>query len=101
MTGFAFPGMLVDVFERFERGDTDGAEDLFDCYLPVLRHEQQIGLGLALRKRTLALRGVLDCAAARAPGPSLDAEDERELDALLNRLKRRLAAQGHAAPSGL
>ena len=101
MTGFAFPGMLVSVFERFRAGDVAGAEDLFDHYLPVLRHEQQIGFGLALRKETLRLRGVIDCPAARAPGPALDDDDRAELAALLARLKAKLAAAGETLPSGL
>ena len=31
----------------------EAAEDLYDIYLPLIRHEQQIGFGLALRKETL------------------------------------------------
>jgi 4-hydroxy-tetrahydrodipicolinate synthase len=101
MTGFAFPGMLVEVYRRFRGGDAAGAEDLFDHYLPVLRHEQQFGLGLALRKETLRLRGVLASAAARAPGPSLDDDDRAELGTLLARLKHKLEGAGEALPTGL
>jgi 4-hydroxy-tetrahydrodipicolinate synthase len=49
MTGFAFPEVLVEVFELFRRGKHEAAEDLFDVYLPVLRHEQQQGFGLPVR----------------------------------------------------
>ena len=31
----------------------EAAEDLYDIYLPLIRHEQQIGFGLALSKETL------------------------------------------------
>ena len=46
MTGFAFPGMLVEAFNLFRDGKLDKAEDLFDLYLPLIRHEQQFGFGL-------------------------------------------------------
>src|SRR5262245_9404113 len=41
MTGFSYPEMLVEVYERFVAGDADGAEDVFDVYLPLLRYEAQ------------------------------------------------------------
>jgi 4-hydroxy-tetrahydrodipicolinate synthase len=91
MTGFAFPEMLVEVCRRFAAGDAEGAEDVFDAYLPVVRHEQQPGIGLALRKETLRRRGVLASARTRAPGPALDAADQAELTRLLDRLKRATA----------
>jgi 4-hydroxy-tetrahydrodipicolinate synthase len=93
MTGFAFPEMLVEVCRRFAEGDADGAEDVYDAYLPVLRHEQQPGVGLALRKETLRRRGVLASARVRAPGPALDAADHAELTRLLQRLERATALQ--------
>tara|TARA_R110002126_G_scaffold35040_48_gene108288 strand:- start:4670 stop:5638 length:969 start_codon:yes stop_codon:yes gene_type:complete len=94
MTGFAFPEMLVQVCEKHFAGDTDGAEDLFDAYLPLIRYEQQIGIGLAIRKETLRRRGVIATAVTRAPGPALDGHDQDELTALLARLDRALASQG-------
>jgi 4-hydroxy-tetrahydrodipicolinate synthase len=94
MTGFAFPEMLVQVCDMFAASDREAAEDLFDAYLPLMRYEQQIGIGLAIRKETLRRRGVIATAVARAPGQSLDAHDEAELTALLTRLDRAVAAQG-------
>jgi 4-hydroxy-tetrahydrodipicolinate synthase len=96
MTGFAFPEMLVGVCERFFKGDQQGAEDLYDAYLPVVRHEQQPGIGLALRKETLHRRGILASARVRAPGPVLDADDKAELTHLLRRLDRALEKLGTA-----
>jgi 4-hydroxy-tetrahydrodipicolinate synthase len=100
MTGFAFPEMLVEVCRRFAAGDRDGAEDVFDAYLPVVRHEQQAGIGLALRKETLRRRGILASARTRAPGPALDAVDQAELTQLLQRLER-ARARLSAAPLSL
>ena len=101
MTGFAFPGMLVEVYRLFEGGRSEEAEDLFDLYLPVLRHEQQFGVGLALRKETLRRRGAIASAKARDPGPRMDARDHAEMDSLLERLKRKLVSAGHPLPAGL
>ncbi|HUG62027.1 MAG TPA: dihydrodipicolinate synthase family protein [Methylomirabilota bacterium] len=94
MTGFAYPEMLVGVVERFHAGDAEGAEDLFDDYLPILRHEQQMGFGLAIRKEVLRRRGAIASAAIRHPGPKLTPRDHRELDELMARLDRRLASRG-------
>lgn len=90
MTGFAYPEMLVSVCALFAAGRSDEAEDLFDVYLPLVRHEQQPGFGLAVRKEILRRRGAIRSAAVRAPGPKLDALDLAELDRLLSRLETRL-----------
>jgi len=98
MTGFAFPEALVEIIRRYFAGDREAAEDLYDAYLPVIRHENQIGLGLALRKETLRRRGVIASARARAPGPALDADDQAELTHLIQRLERAKARLGIALP---
>jgi 4-hydroxy-tetrahydrodipicolinate synthase len=89
MTGFAYPEMLVEVFERFDVGDVDGAEDLFDAFLPLVRYEQQPVVGLAVRKEILHRRRVIASAALREPGYALSAADHAELDRLIARLERR------------
>ena len=91
MTGFAYPEMLVGVYTRFARGDAAAAEDLFDVFLPLVRHEQQPGFGLAVRKEILRRRGVIASAATRAPGPSLSPADHDELTRLLARLEQRMS----------
>lgn len=90
MTGFAYPEMLVQVVARHKAGDIDGAEDLFDAYLPVVRYEQQLGLGLAIRKEVLRRRGVIATSKLRAPGTTLTARDQEELTRLMARLDKRL-----------
>jgi 4-hydroxy-tetrahydrodipicolinate synthase len=96
MTGFAWPEMLVQVCDLFAVGKTEEAEDLFDLYLPLVRHEQQPGIGLALRKEVLFRRGAIKSPRQRAPGSSLTATDRAELDSLIARLDRRLAAAGRS-----
>jgi 4-hydroxy-tetrahydrodipicolinate synthase len=90
MTGFAFPEMLVSVCRLHAAGKAEEAEDLFDSYLPLVCYEQQPGIGLAIRKEVLRRRGAIRSAALRSPGPKLDADDVKELDALLARLEARL-----------
>jgi 4-hydroxy-tetrahydrodipicolinate synthase len=97
MTGFAYPEMLAGVCKTFFAGRGDEAEDLFDAYLPLVRHEQQIGIGLAIRKEILRRRGAIKSAAVRMPGPRLDSDDLEELDRLMQRLDRRLSAMGSRA----
>jgi 4-hydroxy-tetrahydrodipicolinate synthase len=90
MTGFANPEMHVSVCKKFENGDHDDAEDLFDLYLPVIKHEQQPGYGLAVRKETLHRRGAISSSKVRTPGPSMSSADHKDLDRLLERLDKRL-----------
>jgi 4-hydroxy-tetrahydrodipicolinate synthase len=92
MTGFAYPEMLVAVVTLFEAGEQDRAEDVFDAYLPLVRHEQQPGFGLALRKEVLHRRGVITSPKVRAPGPTLTDTDKQELTRLIKRVDRNVEA---------
>ena len=96
-TGYAFPEMLIDVVRLSAQGDRDAAHDLFDAHLPLLRYEQQPGVGLAVRKYVLMRRGVLASDAQRKPGAAISAAAKAEVDYLLSRLARRDA---RAAPFG-
>jgi 4-hydroxy-tetrahydrodipicolinate synthase len=89
MTGFAYPEVLVEIYERFAAGRRDDAFDLYDAYLPLIRYEQQPGIGLAIRKEILHRRGVIASPALRPPGARLDAQDRAELDLLIACLERR------------
>jgi len=86
MTGYAFPDMLVDVVKRAQAGQRDAAHDLFDAHLPLIRYEQQQGIGLAVRKYVLQKRCAIAYDAQRAPGSSLSATARAEIDYLLGRL---------------
>lgn len=97
MTGFCFPEMLVGVCDAYASGDAEAGEDLFDIYLPLVRHEAQPGIGLALRKEVLRRRGAIACAAARHPGPKLTQRDHEELTLLLARIERRKTTAGQRA----
>jgi 4-hydroxy-tetrahydrodipicolinate synthase len=92
MTGFSYPEMLVDVCRLVQAGRREDAFDLYDLYLPLVRYEQQPGLGLVVRKYVLWQRGALPSPALRAPAPKLSPETRAEIDGLLERLERRLGA---------
>ncbi len=92
MTGFAYPEALVRTVELFQQGKQDKAEDFFDAYIPILRHEQQPGFGLAVRKYVLNQRGIIACEETRVPGPRLSAVDRAEVDRLMHRTQLRLEA---------
>jgi 4-hydroxy-tetrahydrodipicolinate synthase len=86
MTGYAFPEVLVDVVRLGRAGDRAAAHDRFDAHLPLIRYEQQPGVGLAVRKYVMSRRGLIASDAQRAPGASLAANSRAEVDFLLSRL---------------
>ncbi|MBY0382963.1 MAG: dihydrodipicolinate synthase family protein [Xanthobacteraceae bacterium] len=88
MTGYAFPDMLVDVVSLQKKGKRDEAHDLFDAHLPLVRYEQQQGVGLATRKYVLQKRGAIAFDAQRKPGSGLTAAAKAEVDYLISRVGR-------------
>ncbi|MGM4916445.1 dihydrodipicolinate synthase family protein [Tardiphaga sp. 813_E8_N1_3] len=87
MTGYAFPDMLVELVKLQKAGKRDEAHDLFDAHLPLLRYEQQQGVGLAVRKYVMMKRGFLASDAQRKPGSALSAKAREEVDYMLHRLE--------------
>lgn len=87
-TGYAFPDMLVDVVRLAQAAQREAAHDLFDAHLPLLRYEQQPGVGLAVRKYVLQRRGLIASAALRVPAVKLSATAQAEVEHLLARLAR-------------
>ena len=88
MTGYAFPEMLIDVVSLQKAGKRDEAHDIFDAHLPLMRYEQQQGVGLAVRKYVMMKRGILASDAQRKPGSALSAAAKAEVDYLLSRVAR-------------
>jgi 4-hydroxy-tetrahydrodipicolinate synthase len=88
MTGYAFPEMLADVVRLHKAGQREEAHDLFDAHLPLMRYEQQQGLGLAVRKYVMMRRGLIASDAQRKPGSALSAAAKAEVEFLLARLAR-------------
>jgi 4-hydroxy-tetrahydrodipicolinate synthase len=79
---------LVDVHVRLLRawraGDRGQARLLYNRSLPLLNF--QAVFRWAATKGVLKRRGVIDCARTRAPGPQLDAQDQAELDIMLDEI---------------
>jgi 4-hydroxy-tetrahydrodipicolinate synthase len=88
MTGYGFPDMLSELIDLFAQGKRDEAHDLFDAHLPLIRYEQQLGVGLAIRKYVLKRRGVITSDAQRKPAQMLTAAARAEVDYLLARLAK-------------
>ena len=87
-TGYAFPEMLIDVVRLSKAGEREKAHDLFDAHLPLLRYEQQPGVGLAVRKYVLMRRGVLAHDSQRKPAAPMSEAARKEVDYLLARLAK-------------
>jgi 4-hydroxy-tetrahydrodipicolinate synthase len=90
MTGFAYPEMMVGVCAAYADGRGERARDLMDAYLPLMRYEQQPGVGLSIRKYVLAKRGLIASAKVRSPGIPLSRWDVTEIDVLIARQAQRL-----------
>lgn len=88
MTGYAFPDALAEMDGLHRQGRRDEAHDLFDAHLPMIRMEQQQGIGLAVRKYLLMQRGAIACDIQRRPGTALSQQGRAEIDYLLTRLAR-------------
>jgi len=98
MTGFAYPEALVKTQQLYQAGKREDAEDVFDAYLPLVRHELQPGLGLAVRKYLLKKRGAIRWDRLRSPGPRLSVLDTQEIDHLVRRMERRTKQLGIGVP---
>jgi 4-hydroxy-tetrahydrodipicolinate synthase len=88
MTGYCFPDMLAEVARLSQAGERDAAHDLFDTHLPLIRYEQQPGVGLAVRKHVLMRRGLITSDAQRRPGGAISAVTKGEVDYMLSRIAR-------------
>jgi 4-hydroxy-tetrahydrodipicolinate synthase len=88
MTGYCFPDMLVDIVRLSQAGEREQAHDLFDAHLPLIRYEQQQGVGLAVRKYIMMRRGMIASDTQRKPAGRLTDTARAEVDYLLARLAR-------------
>jgi dihydrodipicolinate synthase/N-acetylneuraminate lyase len=78
--------VYVQVWEAFEIGDEARARTIFNLILPLIN--QLMLLGLRVSKAVLVRRGVFQGTLMRMTGAlDLDADDQRELDAILDDLR--------------
>jgi 4-hydroxy-tetrahydrodipicolinate synthase len=72
----------VQIWDAYQAGEEARARDIFNQLLPLINLVNMLGLRVC--KEVLVRRGVLAGAAMRMPGATvLDAEDQRELDVIL------------------
>lgn len=100
MTGFAYPEILMSIWKAWESGDSDAASETYRRYLPLLVFEGQPKIGLAIRKEILRLRGLIEHATVRRPGPFLDPTTAGGLADTLARLDVRQRFDSGAPGSG-
>jgi 4-hydroxy-tetrahydrodipicolinate synthase len=93
MTGFGYPEMMAQVIEA-NKSDETHARDIFDAYMLMVRYEAQPGMGLAIRKYTLAQRGAIAHDTLRKPGASLTPAARGEIDTLAARQAMKLKDLG-------
>jgi 4-hydroxy-tetrahydrodipicolinate synthase len=67
MTGFSVPEGLLACVGAFKEGGFEAAREVWRDYLPLVNFEFQAGIALALRKRSLVLRGLIAYDAVRPP----------------------------------
>ena len=94
MTGFAFPEILVRIYEQYAAGNHAGAAATYDRYCPLIRYEFQPKIGLALRKYIYRQRGAIACDAIRSPGMRIDAVTAKELQDIVARVGLSITSQG-------
>jgi 4-hydroxy-tetrahydrodipicolinate synthase len=99
MTGFAFPEVLLAVYDAFRAGDLGRAAALFDRYVPLIRYEFQPKIGLAYRKFVYRKRGIIDSAFIRPPGLQIDDYTGAELAAVIERVGLNLETHGVQRPT--
>ena len=85
MTGFAWPEVLLAVYDAFRAGEVETAAAIFDRYVPLIRYEFQPKIGLAYRKHVYRERGIIDTTFIRPPGMHIDDYTRKELTAVIRR----------------
>lgn len=100
MSGYAFTEVMVEIVKLSKAGKRDAAHDLFDAHLPLIRYEQQPGVGLAVRKYLLKKRGVIASDAQRKPAAALSEAARAEVDYLLARVDQRAVFRAASSSGG-
>lgn len=83
ISGFAYPEVLTEVVRLYREKKLDEATDVFHRFVPLMRFENQEGVGIAVRKEMLRRRGVFADGSTRAPGFVLDEGTRQAVERLL------------------
>lgn len=88
-SAFAYPETIARVVTLFREERIDEATDAFHRVVPLMRFENQEGIGTAVRKEMWRRRGVFTDASTRAPGFVLDEGTRAAVDRLISRVTAR------------
>lgn len=86
MTGFSYVEVLIKIYDKFINGDIEGAEKTFDHYMPLIRYDAQLKIGMAIRKYVYYKRGIIASNTVRHPGTVLDDYTKKELERIVARV---------------
>lgn len=87
MTGFAYPEVLVAIYEAYTDGKKELARDIFYQYLPLIRFEFQLGVGgVTIRKEVFKERGIIQSSHVRSPGMPVDIATLNEMREMIQYL---------------
>lgn len=89
MSAFAYPEVLTQVVALYRADRIGEATDLFHRFVPLMRYENQEGIGTAVRKEMLRRRGLFADASIRAPGVVLDDRARAAIAELIARVAAR------------
>ncbi|MBI20847.1 MAG: hypothetical protein CL780_01185 [Chloroflexi bacterium] len=87
MTGFAYPEVLTSIYQNVKVQNLDKAINTFYKWLPLIRYENSVGIGLSIRKNVLKHRNFIKSSNVRKPTPEIDTETLEELKSLLSTMK--------------
>lgn len=93
MPGSGLPGLFVDIWQAYSRGDIGNALGLYHSALPLLVFEMgSLDVFVAVQKRLLGSRGVIASDGLRQPGRQLDGGQQAYMHSVVNqsRLRRYL-----------
>ncbi len=83
MTGFAYPEVLVAIHKYITNGNKERAREIFYKWIPLIRYENSAGIGLAIRKEIMKIRGFIKTAYVRPPTPNIGDDTRTELKDLM------------------
>ena len=93
MPGGIVPEVLVDVFNRYQAGDRDGAIALYERFLPLINYENKL-CGLRATKALMKEAGIIKSEAVRAPTAPLDPSIRAGLVEMARRLNPLIVRYG-------
>jgi 4-hydroxy-tetrahydrodipicolinate synthase len=89
MTGFAYPELLVRLYDLHKSGKKDEAAKLFYDILPLITFEFQPKIGVFLRKHIYVQRGVFQTTKVRHPGIEADDKTLNQLHRIQEHLRQK------------